>query len=214
VTGTFLRGAFVSFTEGFIASVPNVIPFQFNPEQMTHALERAKPIGSVDTNPLSVTGEPAETFSFELHMSAREMIADGRPATAKLATTVGLASRMAALEMLQFPTVTKEGATSVTTARTPAVLFVWGAGRIVPVALTSLRFTETLFDELLNPIQVQADVQLQVLTRDQTAGIAEPLLKIVKTALSYHSKKRETLAIANLATVAEAPIGVLPFQEG
>lgn len=212
--GTFLRGAFISFTEAFIGSAPNVIPFQFNPEQMTHALERAKPVSLTDTNPLTVTGDPTETFSFELQMSAREMIADGRPASVTLAMGTGLASRMAALEMLQFPGKTKDGTSEATEKKTPAVLFVWGAGRVVPVAVTSLKFTETLFDELLNPIQVQADVQLQVLTHEQISGIAEPQLKIVKTALTYHAKKREALALANLATVPEAPIGVLQFKEG
>jgi hypothetical protein len=211
LTGILLHGAFISFTKAFLRTVPNVIPFQFNPEQMTHGLARASTAGKEDADPLTVNGDPEETFGFSLLMSARDMIADGRPATAALAAAGGLASRIAALEMLQVPFEKLDEKTKVTALQSPAVLFVWGPGRIVPVVLTTLTFTETLFDELLNPIQAQVEVALRVLTKIETESINGPLKKVATMAAKYHGRQRQVLALENLATAAEAPIGVLPF---
>ena len=46
----------------------------------------------------------------------------------------------------------------------PVVLFVWGAFRIVPVRVTGLTITEKLYDEMLNPVHAEAQLQLRVLT--------------------------------------------------
>jgi hypothetical protein len=46
----------------------------------------------------------------------------------------------------------------------PIVLFVWNANRIVPVRVTTLTITETLYDTDLNPTHAQAQISLRVLT--------------------------------------------------
>jgi hypothetical protein len=218
MAGDYIRGAFIAFTEGtFSAPTPNVIIFQYNPETMTHSWEQPDTDYARTTgNPLALTGDPVESFSFNLAMDANDTIANGVPSTAAIATASGLYSRLAALEMLQFP-VTESAASaaannsSVPQLQAPTILFVWGAGRIVPVRLTSLKITETLYDVFLNPVHAEADIDVKVVTSDEMAYLVGPLKEIAKTAYDYNKKTRQGLAVANLANAAEGVIGMLQF---
>src|SRR6516165_6003244 len=94
----------------FIGSLPNVIVFQYNPETITHAWTAAGQSGSAASpkagvNPMAADGIPGESFSFKLSLDARDMIADidANPVAAGLATVSGVYTRLAALEMLQYP---------------------------------------------------------------------------------------------------------------
>jgi hypothetical protein len=168
MAGKFLKGALIEFTPTFLVPVPNVIIFQFNPETMTHTWTPAAPAltqpGGGQSNPLAVKGLPGESFSFTLTMDASDMIADGSPVAAALATASGIYSRLAALEMLLYPTgafqtgglvgtvsaaasaggLSVGGAASgqvnrdVPVSTVPTVLFIWGPGRILPVRVTTL----------------------------------------------------------------------------
>ncbi|HEY3004407.1 MAG TPA: hypothetical protein VGJ44_18820 [Kribbellaceae bacterium] len=104
----FIRGALVEFMPAFGVPLPNVIVFQFNPETMTHTWTQAEaaagdPTGAVKANPLAVKGLPSETFSFSLMLDAGEPIADRDPVSGPLAIVSGVYTRLAALEMLQYP---------------------------------------------------------------------------------------------------------------
>src|ERR1700681_242610 len=114
--GKYLRGAFVQFMPTFLVPMPNVIIFQFNPETMTHTWTPSAPDmtpyptsdAKSHVNPMAVQGLPGESFSFNLAMDANDMIADGgsggvAAAAAVLATATGIYSRLAALEMLLYP---------------------------------------------------------------------------------------------------------------
>ena len=109
MAGKFMKGALVSFMPTFIGSLPNVIVFQYNPEQITHtwtAAAGAPPPGETkDADPLAVRGVPGEQFSFSLALDATDMLADAgsNPVAAGLATVSGVYTRLAALAMLQFP---------------------------------------------------------------------------------------------------------------
>lgn len=234
--GKFLRGAIIEFTETFPIPVPNVIVFQFNPETMTHAFTPAQTSsGSAAdpaSNPLAVSGPPGESFSFMLAMDAKDMITDGGPLEEGLATISGVYTRLAALEMLLYPTAPPGGGLlgSVTAAlgigggsgapaptqavpasQLPTVLFVWGPGRIVPVRVTTLTITERLYDgTLLNPTHAEAQITLQVLTPKELAFVDGPLGGLAKAAYSYSQGLRQALAIANLANAVSDIIGMLP----
>src|ERR1700709_1307259 len=105
-----MKGALISFMPTFIGSVPNVIVFQYNPETISHtwtpagkADQAATPKAGVD--PTATDGVPGETFAFKLSLDANDMIADGgsNPVAEGLAIASGISTRLAALELLQYP---------------------------------------------------------------------------------------------------------------
>jgi len=234
MAGQYLRGALIEFTESFPIPVPNVILFQYNQETMTHTWTPAKSGGAntpgqSPSNPLAITGPPEESFSFTVSMDAGDTIADGSAITAGLATISGVYPRIAALEMLLFPTAPPGGgligsvssalglgggappATSVPAAQLPTVLFVWGPGRIAPVRVTTLTITEKLYDgTLLIPTHAEAQIALKVLTPTELQYVDGPLGTLANAAATYTTGLREALAIANLANSIESIIGMLP----
>jgi len=233
MAGQYLRGALVEFMESFPLPVPNVILFQYNPETMTHTWTPAKSGGSnvpgqSPSNPLAITGQPEESFSFNLFMDSNDTIADGSAVTAGLAELSGVYPRLAALEMLLFPTAPPGGGlvgsvssalgitsapspTYVPAAQLPTVFFVWGPGRIAPVRITALTITEKLYDgTLLNPIHAEAQVSLKVLTQADVQWIQGALGTVASAAITYMNGLREALAIANLANSVESIAGMLP----
>src|SRR5579871_2050639 len=173
---TYMRGALIEFMQTFLIPLPNVIIFQYNPETMSHKWtqpQTAKSTGPT-SNPLAVQGNPGESFSFTLAMDSNDDLADGNPVTAGIATVSGVYSRLAALEMLQYPVSPSGGgllssvsasissggissglngssggvSRSVPALQLPTVLFIWGPGRILPVRVSGLSITEKLYDVL------------------------------------------------------------------
>src|SRR5271167_942100 len=166
MAGSVLKGALISFQPAGglgLPSLPNVIMFQINPESITHAwTEAAAPQAPTDPkikySPLAVTGVPGETFSFTLMLDSDEQISDvaADPIGAGLAAVSGVYTRLAALELLQFPSPPPSGGLvgqvsaaasaaasgasasdsatqAVPSSQVPVVLFIWGPLRIVPV---------------------------------------------------------------------------------
>lgn len=235
--GKYMRGALVEFMPTFLIPLPNVIIFQFNPETMTHRWTQPEAASSAPGgNPLAVKGVPGEAFSFTLVMDASDMIADGSPVAQGIAQTTGIYTRLAALEMLQYPTGAFSGGglvgsvsaaagaagasisggasaaanRDVPQSQVPTVLFVWGPGRILPVRVTGLSITEKLYDPLLNPIHAEASIDLRVLTPDELQAVTGPLAEVAKVAYTYSQGLRQALAVANLANAVESIIGMLP----
>jgi hypothetical protein len=241
VSGLVLKGALVEFMPTFLpVPLPNVIVFQYNPETMTHTWTQpeAAPAparaGSEGSNPLVVKGMPGEEFSFTIAMDANDEIADGSPPTAELAQTTGIYSRLAALEMLLYPTgpgksglkgAVSAAIKSATAGQTPGAtrvvpqsvmpvtLFIWGPGRIVPVRVKGLTITEKLYDSTLNPTHAEAQVSLRVLTPAELQSAskdADVLAKLATVSYYYTLGLRQALAVANLANAAESIIGMIP----
>jgi hypothetical protein len=238
----FLKGALISFMPTFLGATPNVTVFQINPETLTHAWTAAAaaqpPPGQKEGgDPLAVKGLPGESFSFTLVMDANDEIADvgANPVAAGLASLTGLYTRLAALEMLQYPlaaagagllgsvsasisssglslsaSVSKTSDSSVPRMQVPVVLFVWGPQRIVPVRVTQLTITEKLYDTALNPSHAEAQIGLRVLTPDELVSITGPMKDVAKIAYVYTQGLRQVQATANLADAAASIIGMLP----
>lgn len=241
-----LKGALVEFMPTFLVPLPNVIVFQYNPESLTHTWTQPEPApppqshppgrsGAGDaptqTNPMAVKGMPGEAFSFTIAMDANDEIADGSAATAAIAEVSGVYSRLAALEMLLYPstggtggllgavsaaaasalTGAGSGATTPVPASTlPVVLFVWGPGRIVPVRVTGLTITEKLYNGTLSPTHAEAQVSLRVLTPAELVAVKDVLGNLATVAYDYTLTLRQGLALANLANAAESIIGMVP----
>jgi hypothetical protein len=235
----YLHGALVQFNDGFPLPSTNVIVFQFNPETMTHSWQPAKSAPGTPGHPsnaLAVAGSPQESFSFTLAMDANDMIELGG-ASAQLAQTSGVHSRLAALEMLLQPTLPAGtglvGTISVSVgsggvnlsggvqaaptrpvpaALLPMVLFVWGPNRIAPVRVSQLTITEKLYDAgLLNPTHAEAQVQLQVLTPEELQFVTGPLGAIGSAAQAYSAKLRQNFASKNRDNATQSVIGMLPL---
>jgi hypothetical protein len=242
MAGKFIRGALVEFMDTFLLPLPNVIIFQYNPETITHSWTQpeAAPSAEGRSNPLAVKGSPGESFQFTIAMDANDMISDGGPVEEGLATATGIYSRLAALEMLQYPvdpsgqsgllgsvsvsvsvsssgislnaSLTKPNKRSVPQAQIPTVLFIWGPGRILPVRVTNLSITEKLYDSLLNPTHAEATLGLRVLTPEELLFLPGKMGKIAKAAYTYSQGLRQTLAVANLAApAADSILGMLPI---
>jgi hypothetical protein len=239
-----MKGALVSFMPTFIGSVPNVIVFQYNPETIRHAWtpagksgQAANPKAGVD--PMAADGVPGESFTFTLFLDANDMIADGgsNPVAAALASASGVYTRLAALEMLQYPSGAFSGASlvgsvsasisigglsaslsvsvsiqsaTVPRSEVPTVLFVWGPERIVPVRVTDLSITEKLYDASLNPIQAEVSITLRVLTPEEISAIKGEMKTVAQVAYFYSQGLRQVEAVANLGDAAMSIIGMLP----
>jgi hypothetical protein len=238
VSGFLLKGALVEFMPTFLpVPLPNVIVFQYNPETMTHSWSQPEAAGSAGmetSNPLAVKGMPGETFAFTIAMDANDEIADGSAPTAAIAEVSGVYSRLAALEMLLYPTGASNtglvgaisaaivsglsGADSGPTRTVPqsvmpVTLFIWGAGRIVPVRVTDLTITEQLYDTALNPTHAEAQMALRVLTPAELVAASadgDVLANLATIAYTYTLTLRQALALANLANAAESIIGMIP----
>ena len=214
MAGKYLRGAFIWFARQFIRAVPNVIVFQYNPETMTHNWTQQGG-HTTTTHPFAVAGEPEETFSFSLSMDARDVVADGSRPAADLAADSGLYTRLAALEMLQYPVAFEEktpgNPCDVTGMETPTVLFAFGINRIVPVRVTSLAITEKLYDPLLNPLHAEATITLSVLTGEEVKTLSAPMKQIAQAAHEHAKVQRQGLAAKNLANAADGVITMVPF---
>jgi hypothetical protein len=237
MSGFVLKGALVEFMPTFIpVPVPNVIVFQYNPETMTHTWTQPQPAGTAGTetsNPLAVKGMPGESFSFTIAMDANDEIADGSAPTAALAQASGIYSRLAALEMLLYPTgttstllgtvsaaitasltgVSSDPVRTVPQSVVPVTLFIWGLGRIVPVRVTGLTITEKLYDPALNPTHAEAQLSLRVLTPAELVAASaddDVLANLATIAYTYTLTLRQAFAVANLANAAESVIGMIP----
>jgi hypothetical protein len=240
----FIRGALIEFMPAFGTTLPNVIVFQFNPETMTHAwtqpeaVEGGAPRAGVKPNPLAVQGQPGESFTFNLMLDAGEPIADGDLVAGPVARLSGIYSRLAALEMLQYPVPADPAAQLAGQAsaaaqaaqaaglpgtrpipdqrpipenQLPTVLFVWGPGRIVPVRVTALSITERLYDLVLNPTQAEVGITLRVLTEADLEYLTGPLKGVATGAYRYSQRLREALALVNLGNAGESILGMLPI---
>jgi hypothetical protein len=224
------KGALVQLVKGLMGIVPNVIPFQYNPEKLSHTLTPWNPF-EVDQTQRGSLGptvqpfDPKESFSLTLELDATDSLEDDNP----VAKVVGVADRLAALKKLTLPTAGLIGdlaSSAVATARSlvggkasalairptvPVVLFVWGPGLILPVRVTSFSVEETLFSPTLYPIQATVTLALEVLTPDVFKCQDDFTTKIAIAAYNLHKLQEDTLAAAHIANSGDAIRGILPF---
>jgi len=227
-----VKGALVEVARSSGASTPNFIAFQYNPETLKRTWTQPEP-RTGGGNPLGVTGDPAEAYSLTLMLDATDELAGNplSPGTTD-AMTAGLGSRIAALEMLMFPVDPtdrppgggsfKRTSSATPAGQVPAVLFIWGVGgptalpppsmpasppaqvRILPVRITGLSITETLFDDRLNPTHATVELSFRVLTDKELKAVPEPMKTVANAAYKYSLVRREALALINLRASTSA----------
>jgi hypothetical protein len=193
--------------------LPNIIAFQYNPDEVTHALQ-GRPVGGGGRGDANrVNGPPEETFSFTIEIDAADQLE--QPLQNALTVENGLHPIIAALEKLLFPSYSAvianealalAGGSFILSEQAPLTLLIWGARRVLPVQIQSLSIREEAFDQKLNPIRARADLSMRVLTyRD--LDVTNPGYWVYLAAFTQKE------AMAGLHTLGD-PAGiqaVLPF---
>lgn len=214
-----LKGALIEYQSQFLGPLPNIIAFQYNPEQVRRTLAHRtgqtgqRSAGAAREDVLKVKGPPVETISVSVILDATDQLAE--PARNPHVVMAGLHPALAALELLLYPRTTqilerrikaKAGSVEIAPPDVPMVLFIWGISRVLPVRLTSFSITEQAFDQRLNPIQATVELGMEVLTyldlKEGTVGFS---------AYTVTQIQKEALARLNLINTAEQVAGMLPF---
>jgi len=239
MTGPLAKGALVQFLPTS-PPTPLVTVFQYNPENMIHTWTQREPVGKPgveSSNPQAVPGMPGETFQFTIFLDADDDLVSPVPPLQQAAQQWGLGPRLAALEMLLYPVGSAQlaGAQAVAgligtasaalglpsgaptwnlpNSTVPIVLFCWNVTRVVPVRVTTLTITETLYDRDLNPTHAQAQLSLRVLTPTELRA-ANPApgtaAKLAMVAYERTLKIRGAWAASSTLSAPASITGQLP----
>ena len=214
-----LKGALIEYSGQFLGPLPNIVVFQFNPEEMARSLTMAqRPAATPErgqrtqTERNTAAGPPTEEFSLKIALSAAEDLAIPGPFSG-VTRTFGIGPQIAALEKMAYPAggdgligqaldaigsaIAGSGggqaARNIPRESLPRLLFVWGPTRVLPVAITSMRITEQEYDNTLNPTKAEVEVGLQVSNSPASADL------IGQGALLYTRTVKEAQALAQMA---------------
>ncbi len=209
-----IKGILASLDDPLLGIVPTIVPFQYNPTQVTRVFGTEGGAGEAASgsagSALSAARPAPEDYTVKLELDATDGLEKGGPLT----TTLGISPRLAAIEMLMQPVGSSllgelagavtggligGGKATIPAGRLPLVFFIWGPARITPIRLTSLTITETGFDELLNPIHASADLGFTVLRPTDLAKDDT----IAKAAATYYQGAREVKAVLSLPQLLE-----------
>jgi hypothetical protein len=219
-----VRGALVQLAEDVIGIVPNVIPFQYNPETLTRKLTPWNPFevdqtGRGQIAPTAQPFDPKEAITLEIHFDAADQLEDSDP----IAAQIGVADRIAAIEKLLLPSqgllgdllgaaAALAGAPQPPQRPTvPVALLVWGPGRILPVRATDYSIDETTFLPSLQPLTAKISLALEVLTPDVFRCESGPAIELAVAAYRFHRLNQSALALQYNARNAAQALSLLPF---
>jgi hypothetical protein len=205
-----LKGAIVTIDLATPGASPQTIAFQYNPHEVTRSLT-SQLEGGQDQRSEGVRfkGAPEESFTLKIEIDADDAMERGDSRVAES----GIYPQLAALEMLAYPQTKQvedanrelaQGKLQIggPSYEAPLALFVWGPKRVLPVTVTSLSITETLFDSRLNPIAAEVTLQLRALSYSNL----DPEHKGYSLFMAYQ-KGKEQLAKQGLAGNADSLVG-------
>lgn len=155
------------------ARVVKMIALQYNPESLSHNYEISGAGEGNRSEPLRLIGPPVESFTVEAFLDASDQLAepDQNPGVVKR----GIASAIAALEMLIYPESAKilanrdranRGELEILPMEKYLTLFSWGKDRILPVRVTQFSLNEEEFSPELHPLRARISLSLRVLSID------------------------------------------------
>lgn len=201
-----VRGMLLSFSDPVAGRVPTIVPFQYNPSEMTRVLRVAP--GATGGSGLRVAVPPTETYTFKLELDAFDAL--GKPITG----TLGVGPLLAAIEKMMEPggggpsalagavlsvVGALGGAPPVPAPSLPLVVLAWSPERIAPVRIDSYTAHETGFDSALQPVQASVDLSVTVL-RDRDLNADQILANVMATA---YQAVRNGLAVVGIAQGVE-----------
>jgi hypothetical protein len=205
-----MRGMLISFSDPKFGLVPTLVPFQYNPAEVTRTLTVNKK-SDLRSPGLRVQDYPTESYTLKLEL-------DGVDAVDKPITGVmGVQPLLAAVEEMLEPVTgwgvlgslgsALSGAVASLTGGSgpvPApslrlVVLAWNAMRIVPVRIDSYTAQETAFNAALFPVQATVDLSVTVLrTTDLTPG-----MKMANFVANAYQASRSAMAITGVAQCVE-----------
>jgi hypothetical protein len=219
------RGAILQIADPPAVLNNTVVAFQYNPASLKRGLKPWNPV-EVDHNqkgqnaPDAQPFDPEESINIDIELDASDQLEDDDP----IADTFGVMDRIAALEKMLFPATppftallaevtTLLGGTPQPPERktVPVTLFIFGAGRMVPVRITSYQIEEQLFLPSLYPVQAKVTLGLQVVTPDMFKALSTPAVEIAKAVYTLFRTQQDALALLRTAKDVAAAIGLLPF---
>jgi hypothetical protein len=227
----YLRGVLVEYGTDMLGPLPNVVVFQFNPEQLQRGLELPASTSSEDQEnrgqrePAQRSSSPTETIQLTGHFDASDDLGQNNALSA-IPRIFGVGPQLAALENMINPSPglisgaigaaidaiggvlggDSEPSRPVPREQAPRILFIWGPNRVLPVEIRSMSITEKKFDPFLNP--VQAEVQIGLAVASFPANTDD---LIGKGALAYTSTVKEAQVALNLVKSVELAIETIPF---
>lgn len=232
-----LRGALVEYGSNFLGPLPNIVIFQFNPEQLARTINipqrRGAVTGGTDTSRCAprvsergqASAPPTETFTITAHFSAADDLGRGG-ALSVVPRVFGIGPQLAAIEKMVFPTNIIGGVLSgaidsvgdlvgaaTTGASTPI------PPEKVPKILFIWGLTRVLPVEIrtLSITEQKFDFLLNPVQAEVQIGLAVPNLasgssdKLGLGALTYTQTVKETQAALNLVKAAELALDIIPF---
>jgi hypothetical protein len=202
-----MRGMLLSFSDPVAGMVPNLVPFQYNPAEVTRVLKVQA--GTGGGSGLRVSGPPSEQYTLKIELDALDAI--DKPITGTLGVGPLLASIEAMLEPGGGGLAALVGAVasviglggsspgSVPAPTLPLVVLAWSLERIVPVRIDSYTAQETAFDAMLQPVQANVEIALTVL---RSSDLDAEMKLATVLAMAYQTV-RTAAATAGLAQGVE-----------
>lgn len=224
-----IRGALIEYSGQFLGPVPNIVVFQFNPEQMARTIN-LQPPGSergqrAQTERAAAAGPPTEEFTVTIQLSAAEDLGSPGPFTG-VTRTFGIGPQIAALEKMAYPNgpngligaaidaigsaIAGPGAATPAERPTPRealprLLFIWGPTRVLPVAIKSMSITEQEFDNTLCATRADVALGLKVSNSPDANDL------IANGALLYTRTVKEAQVVAQMARGITQLPSIIPF---
>ena len=227
----FIRGALVEYGSDFLGPIPNIVVFQFNPEQISRTIHipgsqsgAENPETTRLVSPHATSAPATESFSITAHFSAMDDLGEG----AAIPRTFGIGPQLAALEKMANTSAGNlsqligaaidavgdalglggddDSTRKIPQETAPRILFIWGPSRVLPVKIKTLSMTEQQYDSLLNPVQAQVDIGLEIVSYGKKAN--DP---IGQGALTYTNTVKEAQALLNLAKAVELAVDTVIF---
>jgi hypothetical protein len=220
-----MRGAIVQLIEELGIVLPNIIPFQYNPQKVTRSF---KPWNPFDVDPTK-RGAPrpmARRSTRKRPISSRS--SSTRPTISKPAIrsrwSAAVASRIAAIQKLVMPTkgligdligsakalANKPLDKQAERTTVPVALLILGLGLILPVRVTSISIEINEFSPLLYPHMANVTLDLRVLTPEAFKCKLTPTTEFAKSAYELTRLQEDGLAILNFTNALTAAGSMLP----
>ena len=219
-----MRGALVQLIEEFGVVIPNIVPFQYNPEKITRSFTPWNPFATSQQNqaaqtPLVQPFDPEETFKLDLEFDAADDIELVNP----VAMATGVASRLAALRKLIQPTegligdvvgaakaLAGKAPKQAERPQVPVILLILGTATILPVRVTTLSIDVSEFTPNLYPLVAKATLELKVLTPDAFKCKNATATGVAIAAYNLNKVQENALAVANAGNVLTAVATMVP----